>query len=196
MIHSETQKGSKMATEKVVKVKLTAEEKIAALQKRIQQVKTLDDKQKIRELSDVVRKSSAAETRKKILVGAFVMSKFQDLRTLEIGKAKFIDTLVRDDDRALFSLSPLKKKPAAPAPAPAPVPTPTPTPAPTPAPARSRSPAPARSPATSSTRTYLLSDASDEDEVKALGGRWDADRAQWFAPPGFDLTQFQKWIRA
>jgi hypothetical protein len=194
MIHSETQKGSKMAKEKVVKVKLTAEEKIAALQKRIQQVKTLDDKQKIRELSDVVRKSSAAETRKKILVGAFVMSKFQDLRTLEIGKAKFIDTLVRDDDRALFSLSPLKKKPAAPAPAP--VPTPTPTPTPTPAPARSRSPAPAPAPATSSTRMYLFSGVSDEDEVKALGGRWDAQRAQWFAPPGLDLTQFQKWIRA
>jgi hypothetical protein len=191
MIHSETQKGSKMAKEKVVKVKLTAEEKIAALKKKIEQVKALDDKQKVRELGDVVRKSSAAETRKKILIGAFVMSKFQDLRVLEIGKAKFTDTLIRDDDRALFSLPRLKKKPAA-APAPAPVP------APAPAPARSRSPAPAPAPAptTSSTRTYLLSDSSDEDEVNALGGRWDAERAQWFAPPGLDLTPFKKWIRA
>lgn len=177
-----------MATGKVVKVKLTAEEKIAALQKKIQQVKTLDDKQKIRELSDVVRKSSAAETRKKILVGAFVMSKFQDLRTLEISKAKFIDTLVRDDDRALFSLSPLKKKPAAP--------TPTPTPAPAPARSRSPAPAPAPAPATSSTRMYLLLDASDEDEVNALGACWDAERTQWFVHPGLDLTPFKKWIRA
>jgi hypothetical protein len=179
-----------MAKEKVVKVKLTAEEKIAALQKKIQQVKTLDDKQKVRELSDVVRKSSAAETRKKILVGAFVMTKFKDLTLLEISKAKFTDTLIRDDDRVLFGLLPLKKKPAAAAPAPAPVPAP--------APARSRSPAPAPAPAptTSSTRTYLLSDSSDEDEVNALGGRWDAERAQWFAPPGLDLTPFKKWIRA
>lgn len=91
-----------------------------------------------------------------------------------------------------------KEKAPAKAPAPAPAPAPAKAPAPAPAPARSRSPAPAPAPApaTSSTRMYLLSDASDEDEVKALGGRWDADRAQWFAPPGVDLTRFKKWIRA
>ena len=93
-----------------VRVRMTAEEKIAALQKKIQQVKALDEKQKLRELGDVLKKSSAQETRKKILVGAFVMANFAgDLSKIAIENKSFADSLTRDDDRALFGLAPLKK---------------------------------------------------------------------------------------
>ena len=161
-----------MATGKVVKVKLTAEEQIALLQKKIQQVKALDDKQKVRELSDVVRKSSAAETRKKILVGAFVMTKFKDLTLLEISKAKFTDTLIRDDDRVLFGLSPLKKTSSAAA-----------APAPTPA----RSPDPLVSDV-----DMPLTKATDESEMKRIGAKFK--NGSWYVPAGVDARPFIKWL--
>lgn len=96
--------------EAAVRVRMTAEEKIAALQKKIQQVKALDEKKKLRELGDVLKKSSSQETRKKILVGAFVMANFAgDLSKIAIENKSFADSLTRDDDRALFGLAPLKK---------------------------------------------------------------------------------------
>ena len=76
-----------------VRVKMTPEQKVAALQKKIRQVKALDEKQKLRELGDVIKKSSAHETRKKILIGAFVLS-HMDAANLRIGSVSFLNTLV------------------------------------------------------------------------------------------------------
>ena len=170
-----------MAKEKVVKVKLTAEEKIALLQKKIQQVKALDDKQKVRELSDVVRHSSASETRKKILIGAFIQSHIADLKTLSVNKILFVDSLKRTDDRALFGLPPLPTTDAAPAPAPA----------------RSRSPAPAPAPAPAlnplvSDIDMPLTKATDEDEMKRLGAKFKNE--SWYVPAGVDARPFMKWF--
>jgi hypothetical protein len=165
-----------MATGKVVKVKLTAEEQIALLQKKIQQVKALDDRQKVRELSDVVRKSSAAETRKKILIGAFIQSHIADLKTLSVNKISFVDSLKRTDDRALFGLPPLPTTAA---------------PAPAPAPARSRSPAPEPAPLVSDI-DMPLTKATDEDEMKRLGAKFK-DGA-WYVPAGVDARPFMKWF--
>ena len=108
-----------------VRVKMTPEQKVAALQKKIRQVKALDEKQKLRELGDVIKKSSAQETRKKILIGAFVLS-HMDAANLRIGNVSFLNTLVREDDRKLFGLPPIQPdatpRPAPPTPkSPAPV---------------------------------------------------------------------------
>lgn len=170
-------------------VKMTAEEKIAALKKKIEQVKALDEKKKMRELGDVLKHSSAQETRKKILVGAFVMRNFSEITKMTLSENRFIDSLVRDDDRALFGLSPLKKTSAAPAPAPVPTPTP--------APARSRSPAPA--PAPEPELAPLVTDfdmplakATDDSEMKRLGAK--SKNGEWYVPAGVDARPFMKWF--
>lgn len=103
-----------------VKVRMTADEKIAALQKKIQQVKVLDEKQKLRELGDVLKKSSAQETRKKILVGGFILAELGDPAVLKVNNKRFADWLTRPDDRALFGIPPLElEKPVVTPPTPA-----------------------------------------------------------------------------
>lgn len=97
---------------KAVRVKLTTEQKIEALQLKIQQVKAADEKRLARELAAVTRGSTADETRKKILLGAFVLDAWPtNLSTLSINKKHLFDFLKRDDDRALFDLNPLAATP-------------------------------------------------------------------------------------
>src|SRR6266478_1832254 len=33
-----------------------------------------------------------------------------------------------------------------------------------------------------------------KNQVKALGGRWDAKKRKWFVPEGKDLKPFKRWI--
>ena len=42
--------------------------------------------------------------------------------------------------------------------------------------------------------TYLIAPFRDKDQVKALGGRWDPERRQWYAPQGIDLQLFAAWL--
>lgn len=42
--------------------------------------------------------------------------------------------------------------------------------------------------------TYLESQFSEKDEVKALGAKWNRERKQWFVPAGTALAPFAKWI--
>ncbi|WP_422924124.1 exodeoxyribonuclease VII large subunit [Singulisphaera sp. PoT] len=34
----------------------------------------------------------------------------------------------------------------------------------------------------------------EKEDAKALGARWDQNRKVWFAPPGMDLTSFNRWL--
>ena len=46
-----------------------------------------------------------------------------------------------------------------------------------------------------SERAYLdVPDRADNDEVRALGGKWDRKARSWYAPPGTDLSGFAKWL--
>lgn len=94
---------------KAVRVKLTADEQVEALQKKIQQVRQRDELKKARELKAATKGSSAQETRRKILVGAFILNCYQDPKQIATKDKKFVDSLIRDDDRALFGLAPLPK---------------------------------------------------------------------------------------
>jgi exodeoxyribonuclease VII large subunit len=42
--------------------------------------------------------------------------------------------------------------------------------------------------------TYLVTTYKDKDQVKALGGRWDPVRRQWYVPKGRDLVAFAAWL--
>ena len=44
------------------------------------------------------------------------------------------------------------------------------------------------------TATYLTSTFADKDRVKALGGRWDPERRQWYVPEGRDCAPFAQWL--
>ena len=44
-------------------------------------------------------------------------------------------------------------------------------------------------------RTYLkVEDRADNEDVKALGGKWDRKARSWYAPYGYDLLPFQQWL--
>jgi exodeoxyribonuclease VII large subunit len=42
---------------------------------------------------------------------------------------------------------------------------------------------------------YLESEYRDKDEIKRLGGRWDAGRRRWYVPDGVDPAPFARWRR-
>lgn len=47
---------------------------------------------------------------------------------------------------------------------------------------------------TSAKRVYLSVPRRDNEEVKALGGRWDRQKRQWYVPASTPLESIQKWI--
>ena len=91
----------------------TIDERIASLELKLQQEKAKRSQIEARKRSAAKKKQHAEDTRRKILVGAMV------LNTVDAGtwpRDKMISmlnaTLTRDDDRALFGLSPLPKNQA------------------------------------------------------------------------------------
>lgn len=42
-------------------------------------------------------------------------------------------------------------------------------------------------------RTYLYVTKPEKDQAKELGARWDRQAGMWYAPPGSDLSAFQRW---
>jgi hypothetical protein len=93
-------------------------QKIAALEAKLAELKEAERLSNQRKKSAQSRAERAAATRRKILVGAFVLDQFSDLSkaaAFTISNSSFASWLTRDSDRALFGLMPL----AAPAPEPA-----------------------------------------------------------------------------
>ena len=43
--------------------------------------------------------------------------------------------------------------------------------------------------------TWLEVEYQEKDQCKAAGGRWDAERRQWYAPMGADLTKLRPWVK-
>lgn len=84
------------------------EEQIAAATARLKQLKALAQKQAARERAAQAKKARSDATRRKILVGAFVLEQMERsgicaaLLTYEDGR--FSEWLTRPDDRALFGM--------------------------------------------------------------------------------------------
>lgn len=91
----------------------TIEEKIKALQEKLKQEKAKKQKMEARKKSAETKALRASDTRKKILIGAYVMDQMnssgQEMELLNIHGMPLSNWLKRDDDRSLFGLPALKK---------------------------------------------------------------------------------------
>lgn len=91
----------------------TIEEKIKALQEKLKQEKAKKQKMEARKKSAEIKNIRASDTRKKILIGAYVMDQMnargEPMDRLNINGLLLSDWLKRDDDRTLFGLSVLPK---------------------------------------------------------------------------------------
>jgi large subunit ribosomal protein L7/L12 len=86
------------------------EDRIAAAEIKLKQLKAMKQKQAARERAKVSKQERAADTRRKILVGAFML---EQLERSGIGAAlltcegkRFNEWLTREQDRELFKLIP------------------------------------------------------------------------------------------
>lgn len=91
----------------------TIEEKIKALQEKLKQEKAKKQKMGARKKAAETKAIRASDTRKKILIGAYVMDQMnargEPMDRLNINGILLSDWLKRDDDRVLFGLSALQK---------------------------------------------------------------------------------------
>lgn len=93
-------------------------QKIAALEAKLTQLKEAERLAALRQKSARSRAERAADTRRKVLIGAFVLDQLgstDSAARFAIGSRKFVDWLQRDLDRAALGIAPL----ARPAPEPA-----------------------------------------------------------------------------
>lgn len=88
---------------------LSIDERIAQAQQRIEQLRARKEAIETKKLAKLVKNRKAADTRRKILVGALVM-KFDNSDPLKIELMMRLDKFLKsDDDRDLFDLPPLPK---------------------------------------------------------------------------------------
>lgn len=107
------EKAMSAPTDTPKKAKPTSAEKVAELQKKIAEIKAIEQKKISRELTKSAKSSTAAETRMKILLGSFVLKYYESpISTFSVSEQKLSDYLVRTDDRALFGLAPSAPTPA------------------------------------------------------------------------------------
>ena len=84
------------------KIELSIEEQ----KKRLAQLQAKRQAISAREKAAVQKVQRAEDTRRKILLGAFVLSRLSlaEIKKLELGGITISDYFIRDDDRALFGL--------------------------------------------------------------------------------------------
>lgn len=81
------------------------EETIAALENQLKQVKALKQKIEARKKTLASKKTRAAETKKKILIGALMLDKMDQQEETRISILAELDQfLTRKSDRAIFGL--------------------------------------------------------------------------------------------
>ena len=81
------------------------DEKIAALQQKLEQAKKLKSKQLAAERTKQTKEARVLDARQKLLVGAFVLSKLGTrAEDWAAQNADFQDWLTRESDRAAFGL--------------------------------------------------------------------------------------------
>ena len=85
-------------------------DRIQTLEQRLQQLKVRQQRLDARQRALTSRRARKADTRRKILVGSFVLDRLAQAGKapidLENGGVKFRDWLVREGDRAVFNLPP------------------------------------------------------------------------------------------
>ena len=88
-----------------------AKERAAELAKQAQQARAKAQRLEAKARAMQAGAERSRETKRKVLLGAYVMAQVKaqgwDLSALNIGQQPLADYLVRDEDRALFSLPPL-----------------------------------------------------------------------------------------
>ena len=85
----------------------TLKDKISSLELQLKQAKALAAKQSAKEQAAKVKKDRLLDTRRKVLVGAFVLEGGDPLKLVN-GKGQTLDQwLTRPDERALFIPAPL-----------------------------------------------------------------------------------------
>lgn len=86
----------------------TIDAKIEALEAKLKQAKALRSKQAAAERAKAAKADRAADTRRKVLLGAFVLEQLEREGTKAtsygLGGKQFSNWLTRPDDRALFDL--------------------------------------------------------------------------------------------
>lgn len=82
--------------------------KIEDLEKKLKQAKALAAKQKAAEAAKSAKEAKAADTRRKVLVGAFILDQQSKNGTtahvLTYDSVRFVDWLTRPEERALFGI--------------------------------------------------------------------------------------------
>lgn len=86
-----------------------ARARAAEAMKKVKQLEVQQEAAKARKLAVALRGQRADETRKKILLGAFVLDLFNqrglEARNFALAERRFADWLTRPDDRALFQIA-------------------------------------------------------------------------------------------
>jgi hypothetical protein len=93
-------------------------QKIAALEAKLAELKEAERLSNQRKKSAQSRAERAASTRRKILLGAFILDQladFADAADFAIGSRRFADWLTRENDRALFCVASLSHPASQPA---------------------------------------------------------------------------------
>lgn len=88
-----------------------AKERAEALAKQAQQARAKAQRLEAKARAQQAGAERAKDTKRKVLLGAYVMAQAKangwNLKELHIGQQPLADYLVRDEDRALFSLPPI-----------------------------------------------------------------------------------------
>ena len=88
---------------------------IEALEAKLKQAKARRSKQLAAERAKVAKAARAEDTRRKVLLGAFVLNQLSNdparAAGFELGGKRFMDWLIRADEKALFGLPEEKEKP-------------------------------------------------------------------------------------
>ena len=88
------------------------DDRIADLERRLKQAKTLKQQQVARERTAEKKRRRSDDTRRKILVGAVILAKVEQGEWSKERLREWMDkALTRADDRALFGLLPVPSEP-------------------------------------------------------------------------------------
>jgi len=167
-----------MATREDIQAKLAAIDLKKAEALKALQAKRAKLKAKLASLDRPSKSQRRLDARRKILLGAFILEQLEHAgsspQELTFQGKRFIDWLVRPNDRAVFEIPPTATGNAGAAAAALPTP-----------------PASARSAAAV---TVLKVPFAAKDQAKALGAHWQPDQKRWVVPAGIDLAPFTAWL--
>lgn len=158
-----------MATRADIQAKLAAIDQRKADALKDLQTKRLKLKARLAQLDRPTKSQRRLDARRKILLGAFVLEQLERTGSSPQGLIfegqRFLDWLVRPNDRAVFDELPSSTQ-------------------------NTEAPAPR----VAAAGTVLNVPFADKDQAKALGAHWHADQKRWIVPQGLDLTPFAPWL--